>query len=46
MNIWQSDSVISKKQNTEKQGGLGRSNYYSDLAIETGLTFKAVYHFH
>ncbi|WP_192992804.1 IS5 family transposase [Pseudoalteromonas citrea] len=44
INIWLSDSAISKWQNTEKHGGRGRSNYYSDLAIETCLTLRAVFH--
>ncbi|KAF7765110.1 hypothetical protein PCIT_b1258 [Pseudoalteromonas citrea] len=33
INIWLSDSAISKWQNTEKHGGRGRSNDYFDLAI-------------
>ncbi|KAF7772083.1 hypothetical protein PCIT_a2081 [Pseudoalteromonas citrea] len=42
INIWLSDSAISK--NIEKHGACGRSNHYSDLAIETCLTLKAVFH--
>ncbi|KAF7764962.1 hypothetical protein PCIT_b1076 [Pseudoalteromonas citrea] len=44
INIWLSESAISKWQNTEKHGGRGRSNHYSDLAIETCLTLRAVFH--
>ncbi|WP_119863264.1 transposase [Pseudoalteromonas sp. MSK9-3] len=44
INIWLSESAISKWQNTEKHGGRGRSNYYFDLAIETCLTLRAVFH--
>lgn len=43
INVWLSDSAILKWQNTEKHGGRGRSNYYSDLAIETCLTIRAVF---
>ncbi|WP_192992795.1 transposase [Pseudoalteromonas citrea] len=44
MNIWLSDSAIPKWQNTEKQGVRGRSEHYSDLAIETCLTLRALFH--
>ncbi|CAH9067235.1 hypothetical protein PSECIP111854_04052 [Pseudoalteromonas sp. CIP111854] len=44
INIWLSDSAISKLQNTEKHGGRGRSNHDSDLAVETCLTLRAVFH--
>ncbi|WP_369334497.1 transposase [Pseudoalteromonas caenipelagi] len=37
MNIWLSGSASLKWKNTEKLGGRGRSNHYSDFAIETCL---------
>ncbi|RJE77577.1 hypothetical protein BGP78_00815 [Pseudoalteromonas sp. MSK9-3] len=43
INIWLSESAISKWRNTEKYGARGRSNHYSDLAIETCLTLRALF---
>ncbi|NOU49933.1 hypothetical protein HG263_05200 [Pseudoalteromonas sp. JBTF-M23] len=37
INIWLSGSASLKWKNTEKLGGRGRSNHYSDFAIETCL---------
>ncbi|KAF7767782.1 hypothetical protein PCIT_a3873 [Pseudoalteromonas citrea] len=44
INIWLSESAISKWQNIDKHGGRGHSNHYFDFAIETSLTLRAVFH--
>ncbi|MBQ4835442.1 IS5 family transposase [Pseudoalteromonas luteoviolacea] len=41
--IWLSDDAIQQWQTAEKRGGRGRSNKYSDFAIETCLTLRSVF---
>ncbi len=41
--IWLSEDAIENWTNTDKHGGRGRSNQFSDLAIETCLTLRAVF---
>ncbi|MCF6438784.1 IS5 family transposase [Pseudoalteromonas luteoviolacea] len=41
--IWLSDDAIHQWQTAEKHGGRGRSNKYTDFAIETCLTLRSVF---
>ena len=43
LSLWLSDEVIAAWKNTRKTGNRGASKVYSDLAIQTLLTFKAIY---
>lgn len=42
--FWLDEGVIAKWLNTEKTGKRGSSKTYSDLAIETVVTLKSIYH--
>ena len=43
LTLWLSDKVIAGWKNTQKTGKPGASKDYSDLAIQTLLTFKVLY---
>ena len=43
LTLWLSDDVIAAWKNTQKTGKPGASKVYSDLAIQTLLTFKVIY---
>ena len=43
LTLWLSDEVIAAWENTQKTGNPGASKTYSDLAIQTLLTFKVIY---
>lgn len=43
LTLWIDDNVIAQWKNTQKTGKPGASNDYSDLAIQTLLTFKVIY---
>lgn len=42
--LWIDQAVLDAWLNRERTGQRGASNTYSDLAIETGLTLRAVFH--
>lgn len=42
--FWIDEEVIEKWENQEKTGKRGASNYYSDIAIETVVVVKSIYH--
>jgi len=44
LTLWLSDEVIAGWKNTQKTGKQGASNDYSDLAIQTLLTLRVIYH--
>ncbi len=43
LTLWIDDEVIAQWKNTQKTGKPGASKEYSDLAIQTLLTFKVLY---
>ena len=43
LTLWLSDEVIAQWKNAQKTGKPGASKTYSDLAIQTLLTFKVLY---
>lgn len=43
LTLWLSDEVIAGWESTQKTGKPGASKTYSDLAIQTLLTFKVIY---
>jgi Transposase DDE domain len=43
LTLWLSDEVIEAWENAQKTGKPGASTTYSDLAIQTLLTFKVIY---
>ena len=44
LELWVSAEVLSAWRNPQKSGKRGASETYSDIAIETLLTLKSVYH--
>ncbi|WP_430929852.1 IS5 family transposase [Pseudoalteromonas rubra] len=41
--LWFSEDAIEQWNNTQHHGGKGRANHFSELAIETCLTLRAVF---